>query len=81
MDTLKGKDVGRCAERYETTSDWQVPNHFYDRISNPFSNRYAVSPEVFPGSVYPTFVIGSFYILDRLYFIDASQFPQELLTL
>lgn len=23
-DTLKGKDVGRCAERYETTSDWQV---------------------------------------------------------
>merc|ERR1719175_579607 len=29
------------------------------------TGRYAVSTEVFPGSFYPTFVIGSFYILDR----------------
>ena len=31
------------------------------------SNRYAVSPKVFPENIYPDFVIGSFYILDRLY--------------
>ena len=35
------------------------------------SNRYAVSPKVFPENIYPDFVIGSFYILDRLYFLLA----------
>ena len=39
------------------------------------SHRYAVSLEVFPADFYPTFVIGSFYILDRLDFIDASLAP------
>ena len=25
---LKGKNLGRCSEGYETTSLWQVHNHF-----------------------------------------------------